>query len=131
MSAIIGIDRVERKELKWRMDRAEPFVLLDVLPEEEYRRGHLPGALSVPEGRLAELAPDLVPDRDVEVILYGEHSESNASRRAAKELEALGYTNVRSYDGGKRDWIDHGLPLENETAPAYSAPGSTGASKVE
>jgi rhodanese-related sulfurtransferase len=123
MSAIIGIDRVERKELKWRMDRAEPCVILEVLPEEDYRRGHLPGALSVPLDRVADLVPELVTDRDVEVIVYSAHSECNDGRRAARELEALGYTNVRSYDGGKRDWIDHGLPLENEAEVAVSASG--------
>jgi rhodanese-related sulfurtransferase len=123
MSAIIGIDRVERKELKWRMDRAEPCVILEVLPEEEYRRGHLPGALSVPLDRVADLVPTLVTDRDMEVIVYSAHSECNDGKRAARELEALGYTNVRSYDAGKRDWVDHGMPLENETAPAVLAPG--------
>jgi rhodanese-related sulfurtransferase len=124
MSAIIGIDRVERKELKWRMDRAEPCVILEVLPEEEYRKGHLPGALSVPLERVADLVPDLVPDRDLEVIVYSAHSECNDGKRAARELEALGYTNVRSYDGGKRDWIDHGMPLENEMDRALFAPGA-------
>jgi rhodanese-related sulfurtransferase len=123
MSAIIGIDRVERKELKWRMDRAEPCVILEVLPEEEYRKGHLPGALSVPLERVADLVPDLVPDRDLEVIVYSAHSQCNDGKRAARELEALGYTNVRSYDGGKRDWIDHGMPLENEMDRAVFSPG--------
>ena len=124
MSAIIGIDRVARKELKWRMDRAEPCVILEVLPEEDYRKGHLPGALSVPLERVADLVPDLVPDRDVEVIVYSAHSQCNDGKRAARELEALGYTNVRSYDGGKRDWIDHGMPLENEMDRAVSSPGA-------
>jgi len=124
MSAIIGIGRVERKELKWRMDRAEPFVLLEILPEEEYRKGHLPGALSVPPDRVAELVPALVSDRETEIITYCAHSGCNASREAARELEALGYTNVRAYEGGKRDWVDHGLPLENESAPALAPPGA-------
>jgi rhodanese-related sulfurtransferase len=131
MSAITGVDRVERKELKWKMDRAEPFVLLEILPEDEYRRGHLPGALSVPPDRVAELVPDLVRDREAEVVVYCAHSECMASRRAAQELEALGYTNVRAYEGGKRDWVGHGLPLENEMSPAVFAPGSPDAGSVE
>ena len=131
MSAIIGIDRIERKELKWRMDRAEPSVFLEIASEDEYRKGHLPGALSVPPDRLAELVPELVQDRDVEVVVYCEHTECMDAPRAARELEALGYTNVRVYAGGKRDWVDHGLGLENETAPAVFAPGSAGASKLE
>jgi rhodanese-related sulfurtransferase len=131
MSAITGVDRVERKELKWKMDRAEPFVLLEILPEEDYRKGHLPGALSVPPDRVAELVPDLVRDREAEIVVYCDHSECMASRRAAQELEALGYTNVRAYEGGKRDWIDHGLPLENETSPAVFSPGAPDAGSVK
>jgi rhodanese-related sulfurtransferase len=130
MSAIIGIDRVERKELKWRMDRAETFVLLEIATEEEYRKGHLPGALCVPPERVADLVPELAPDRDVEVIVYCDHSDMNDGRRAARELEALGYNNVRSYDAGKRDWVAHGFPLENEGERAIFAAGPAPSGRI-
>ena len=38
----------------------------------------------------------------------------SAAWNAARELAALGYTNVRDYAGGKQDWIDAGLPTESE-----------------
>jgi len=131
MSVITGIDRAERKELKWRMDRAEPFALLEIEPEDDYRRGHLPQALSVPPDRVADLVPDLVADREMEVIVYCCAPDCANGRQAARELQALGYTNVRSYDGGKRDWIDHGLPLENETTPVVFSPGASDAGSVK
>jgi rhodanese-related sulfurtransferase len=28
-------------------------------------------------------------------------------------LADMGYTNVLDYEGGKQDWIDHGLPVES------------------
>jgi rhodanese-related sulfurtransferase len=34
------------------------------------------------------------------------------SRHAARELAALGYTNIMEYPGGKADWVAGGLPLE-------------------
>ena len=34
---------------------------------------------------------------------------------AARELVALGYTNVKDYKAGKQDWIDAGLPTEGES----------------
>jgi rhodanese-related sulfurtransferase len=131
MSMITGIERAERKEVKWRIDRAEPFVLLEIEPEEDYRRGHLPGALGVAPDRVAELVPDLVSDRDAEVIVYCCSRDCSNGRRAAKELESLGYTNVRSYDGGKRDWLDNGFALENEGERAVFAPGSAPAGKID
>jgi rhodanese-related sulfurtransferase len=36
------------------------------------------------------------------------------AENVARELAALGYTNVRDYAGGKQDWIDAGLPTESE-----------------
>jgi rhodanese-related sulfurtransferase len=30
----------------------------------------------------------------------------------ARRLVELGYENVRHYPGGKRDWLEAGLPLE-------------------
>ena len=32
---------------------------------------------------------------------------------AARELAAMGYENVSDYEGGKKDWIDAGLPVES------------------
>ncbi|MGE0129049.1 MAG: hypothetical protein AB7U82_13295 [Blastocatellales bacterium] len=36
------------------------------------------------------------------------------SLKAARELAALGNTNLRDYAGGKQDWIDAGLTVESD-----------------
>lgn len=33
---------------------------------------------------------------------------------AAQTLANLGYTNVATYEEGKQDWIDAGLPIETD-----------------
>jgi len=106
------VETIERKEIRWRIDRAEPFVLIETLPEDEYRRGHLPGAVCVPPDRVMDLVPALVPDRNAEIVVYGRDDDSLAAPQAARELSTLGYTTVRVYRGGKRDWIEHGQPIE-------------------
>jgi rhodanese-related sulfurtransferase len=35
---------------------------------------------------------------------------------AVHRLEALGYTNVRAYEGGKEEWIGAGLAVESGVA---------------
>lgn len=45
-------------------------------------------------------------------MVYGADHESLAAPQAARELGALGYTTVRVYRGGKKDWVEHGQPLE-------------------
>ena len=105
------VETVERKEIRWRIDRAEPFVLIETLPEEEFRKGHLPGAVCVPPDRVVDLVPELFPDRSAEIFVYGADDASLAAPQAARELSVLGYT-VRVYRGGKKDWVSHGQPME-------------------
>jgi rhodanese-related sulfurtransferase len=35
-----------------------------------YDDAHLPGAVNLPPGRVAELAPRLLPDKDAEIVVY-------------------------------------------------------------
>ena len=61
---------ITREELKAKMDRGDNFVLLEILPEKYYRRLHLPGAVNLPPGKVSELAPELLPDKGAEVVVY-------------------------------------------------------------
>jgi len=61
---------IGRDELRAKMDRGDPFILLEVLDPQYYRHSHLPGALNLPPGKVAELAPDLLPDKEAEIVLY-------------------------------------------------------------
>ncbi len=61
---------ISRGELKAKMDRGEDFVLVDTMPEMYYRHSHLPGALNLPADEVAERAPELLPDKDAEIVVY-------------------------------------------------------------
>ena len=61
---------IDRDELRAKLDRVDPVVLLEVLAPRYYRHSHLPGALNLPPGNTAEMAPDLLPDKDAEIVLY-------------------------------------------------------------
>ncbi len=58
---------ITREELKEKMDRGDNFVLLEALGEASYRRAHLPGAIRFQD---TALAPDLLPDKSVEIVAY-------------------------------------------------------------
>ena len=64
------VANISREELLAKMDRGDPFVLLEVLDPRYYRHSHLPGALNLPPGKVGEMAPDLLPDKNVEIVLY-------------------------------------------------------------
>jgi rhodanese-related sulfurtransferase len=53
----------------------------------------------------------LVPNKDAAIILYC--GGGFRSALAAASLQEMGYTNVRSMEGGIRAWREAGYPLEN------------------
>ena len=64
------MDTISRDELKGKMDRNEDFTLVETLPSVAYHHAHLPGAINIPPDRIEELAPQLLPDKVSEIIVY-------------------------------------------------------------
>lgn len=102
---------IDHQELKRMMDEKQDFVLIEALPESSFREEHLPGAINIPveADDFDELVKDAIPDKDQDVVLYCANTECPASPKAAKKMEAMGYTHVYDYEAGKADWKEAGL----------------------
>jgi rhodanese-related sulfurtransferase len=111
------VRKITRDELKAALDRGEGLTLVEALPEQYYRKAHLPGALLLPHDQVDELAPTLLPDKDAAIVVYCANLPCQNSEIAAARLIELGYTDVRDYAEGKQDWIDAGLPTESGRVP--------------
>ena len=61
---------ISTKELKAKLDRKDGLKLVETLAPERYREAHLPGALNIPPEKIKELAPQLLPNKDAEIITY-------------------------------------------------------------
>lgn len=61
---------ISTKELRAKLDRKENITLVETLASERYREGHLPGAVNVPPEQLQQLAPQLLPNKNAEIITY-------------------------------------------------------------
>jgi sulfur-carrier protein adenylyltransferase/sulfurtransferase len=96
-------------EVKQKLDRGETPVLLDVREKEEYRDGHLEGALSLPRGFLEIRVEEAVPDRSTAIIAYC--AGGTRSLIAARTLREMGYENVTSMSEGFTGWKNAGLPF--------------------
>jgi len=64
------VENIGRDELRAKLDRGDPLVLLEVLAPRYYQHSHLPGALNLPPGNTAEMAAALLPDKQAEIVLY-------------------------------------------------------------
>ncbi len=103
-----ALEAVDAPELMGRLSDGS-VVVLDVRPEEEYRAGHIPGALSVPVDAL-EAALQTLP-RDREVVAYCRGPYCVFSDEAVAYLRARGYR-ARRLRQGLPDWRAAGLPVE-------------------
>jgi rhodanese-related sulfurtransferase len=102
---------ISTKDLKSKLDQKQVTVV-ETLAPERYREAHIPGAMNIPPERIKELAPQLLPNKDAEIVTYCTSTHWHASEYAARELAAMGYTNVVHYPEGKQGWMEAGLPLE-------------------
>ena len=64
------------------------------------------------------LAPTLLPDKGAAIVVYCASDTCKNSDIATRRLAELGYTRVSAYVGGKKDWVDAGLPVVREEAAA-------------
>src|SRR5262245_62523147 len=96
-----------------RMRKAEDAVtLIDVREEEEWRRGHLPGAIHLCKGIIERDIEQAIPDHDARLVLYC--GGGFRSALAADALQQMGYTDVVSMDGGWRGWTAAKLPVTRD-----------------
>lgn len=102
---------ISRDELKGKMDRGEEFVLVEALPEEYFRKEHLPGAINLPTSQVDAEAENRIPDKNADIVVYCAGPHCDAAEQTARLLEAKGYAHVRDYKGGKKEWAESGLPL--------------------
>ena len=67
-------------------------VLVDVRSPQEYREGHLEGAILIPEYELISKHSKNFKSKDEAIIVYC--SNGLRSKKAQRKLEKLGYTSV-------------------------------------
>ncbi len=103
-----GMEPVDREKLLARVKEGS-VIVLDVRPEDEYRFGHLPHALSIPLQELLTRLSELPHDR--EIVAYCRGPYCVLALEAVEMLRSKGFQAVR-LDYGVQDWRAQGLPVE-------------------
>jgi len=91
-----GMEPVDRKALL-ELVREGAVTVLDVRPVEEYKAGHIPGAISIPLKELQLRLSDL--SRDQEIVAYCRGPYCVLSIQAVEMLRARGFNAVRLEEG--------------------------------
>ena len=99
-------------DVKLRMDSGEKFLLVDVREDNEWEKGHLPGAVHMGRGVIERDIETQVPETSTKMILYC--GGGFRSALVADNLQKMGYKNVESMDGGWKGWVAAGLPTKKD-----------------
>lgn len=104
------IKKVTPADVKAAIDNKEKAIILDVRDPDEYKAGHLPGAVHVSRGKLEFTVWDKIPDKDAKIYVYCLTAARSAL--ATKTLNDLGYKNAVLMDAHFEEWVKAGYPVE-------------------
>ncbi len=71
-------------------------ILLDVRSEDDYKKGHIPGSINIPEKEIMK-AETIIEDHNTIIFIYC--LSGAKSWNAEKKLKELGYVNAKSIGG--------------------------------
>jgi rhodanese-related sulfurtransferase len=94
--------------------QSDETIFLDSRYPEDYKSGHIKGAINFPWEEFEEYSSQVLPklSLDKEIITYCDGDECETSLLLARELRDMGYKNVRTFFGGWSEWQKTGLPIE-------------------
>jgi rhodanese-related sulfurtransferase len=99
---------ISPEELHARMQKGEAPLVVDVRTPEEFRAGHIPGAINVPHDQVASRARELEGEHGVAMYCM----KGPRARLGEQALVAAGGTGVLHVEGGFSAWEAAGLPVE-------------------
>ena len=72
--------------------------IIDVRSPQEYREGHIDGAISIPDYQIKKEIEKQLPNKDKLIVVYC--TTGHRSQKSQQILEDIGYTNVYNvYEG--------------------------------
>jgi rhodanese-related sulfurtransferase len=86
----------------------QAHTLVDVRTTEEYRSGHIPGAVNIPLNTLPARLKEIPADRPVVVVC----ATGNRSRSGASAFVRGGYAEVYNLQGGTMRWMMQRWPIK-------------------
>ncbi|MCR5107362.1 MAG: hypothetical protein K6B28_04290 [Lachnospiraceae bacterium] len=93
--------QISQDEAKLMMKDDDGHVIVDVRRADEYARGHIPGAILIPNEEIGTEQPKELPDKNQIILVYCR--TGRRSKEAARKLADMGYVHVYEF-GGIEDW---------------------------
>ena len=121
-----NLHAVSVARVKQLLDEKAPLTLVDARPKDrKYDKGHIPGAISLPDSQFDKLAAERLPaDKAAALYFYCDGLACKLSNDSAEKAIKLGYTNVKVVPEGYPGWEKAYGPGPGAVAgaPAAGAP---------
>lgn len=91
---------ISMDEAKEIFSKKGDYLIVDVRREDEFAKGHIPGAINIPNETI-QTEPAQLPDKSQVIYVYCR--SGNRSKQASQKLVELGYSSVIEF-GGILDW---------------------------
>jgi rhodanese-related sulfurtransferase len=118
---VISMKMMDCLALETLVVNHEPVELIDVRSKKEFAAMHIPGARSVPFGELAA-TKIFRRRRPTTERVYVISADGHARASLATEiLRSAGCVNAVPVDGGMKDWLARGFPLQRKRFSISSA----------
>lgn len=88
--------KISPEKAKYMMEH-EVVQIVDVRHEEEYREGHIPGAVLITNETIGNTLPKELPDKKATLLVYCRSGVR--SKQASQKLVRLGYEKVYDFGG--------------------------------
>ena len=114
-----NLPRLSLSGAKDRFDR-QSALFLDARSPEEYKQGHIPGALDFYADDFDKVAPQMLPqmpDKNREIVAYCHGTSCDLSIHLAQKLTEQGYRHVEVFFGGWPEWKKAGYPIRSGETP--------------
>ncbi|MBN1549664.1 rhodanese-like domain-containing protein [Candidatus Babeliales bacterium] len=95
----------------------DSYLVINVLDKKLFLDCHIKGSVSVPFDLVDDFATKV--DKNVPVVFYCSNYSCTASGIARDRLKALGFTDVKAYEGGIAEWYQLGFPTEGPAQSGY------------
>jgi rhodanese-related sulfurtransferase len=108
------VDFVSQQQIKKLIDVGEDVLFIDLRSAEEFARGRLPGAKSIPVDALAQRWKE-IPTSGRVVLYCACPPEQKDETYAFTLMRQEKYRNVTVLEAGYAEWVKHGFPVETVT----------------
>lgn len=107
-----GTARIDAETAAAKIISTPDLLIVDSRKEIEYLKGHIQGAVSLPDTEMTfKKLSKHAPDKSTPILFYCDGERCLRSSRAAKKALGWGYKTIYWFRGGWNEWVEKSMPI--------------------